>query len=393
MLTEGIVKEAKPKATAYLLWDEKVRGLAVRVFPKGAKSYILMFTDRGKRVMAKLARVEETTLKEIRVRAASELLKVRAGEDSLQTRRQAIRNAPTFADLWTRYETEFAPERIELGRMTKRTLMEYGKIMRRHVLPVLGEHPVNAITRTDIERTAKRMTGTPTLRNRALAIMSRLMNLAEAWEWRGQNSNPVKGITRAREEARSRIFSPEEMQRLNTVLLELQDQYPCEVGAVFVATLTGLRISEVLSLEWSNVHLETSRATLSRTKTGKRIVVLAGPVKDILAGLPRIEGNESCFPSVYDRRGMTATTYKSARRIFAMACERANLHDGRLHDLRRSFLTMRAGAGFGAFAIRDAAGHKTLQMANRYVQQGATLSQTAEQGAALVLEKMTGKAS
>ena len=147
--------------------------------------------------MAKLARVEETTLKEIRARAASELLKVRAGEESLQTRRHAIRHAPTLADLWTRYETEFAPERIELGRMTKRTLMEYGKIMRRHVLPVLGEHPVNAITRTDIERTAKRMTGTPTLRNRALAIMSRLMNLAEAWEWRGQNSNPVKGITRA----------------------------------------------------------------------------------------------------------------------------------------------------------------------------------------------------
>ena len=171
------------------------------------------------------------------------------------------------------------------------------------------------------------------------------------------------------------------MQRLNTVLLELQDQYPCEIGAVFVATLTGLRISEVLSLEWSNVHLETSRATLSRTKTEKRIVVLVGPVKDILAGLPRIEGNESCFPSVYDRRGMTATTYKSARRIFAMACERANLHDGRLHDLRRSFLTMLAGAGFGAFAIRDAAGQGTDETADaRSGRQHSWLAVTAPLG-------------
>ena len=45
---------------------------------------------------------------------------------------------------------------------------------------------------------------------------------------------------------------------------------------------------------------------------------------------------------------------------------------------------MLAGAGFSAFAIRDAAGHRTLQMASRYVQAGAGLITTSEQGAALV---------
>jgi len=390
MLTEAIIKEAKPKATAYILWDEKVRGLAVRVFPKGAKSYILMFTDRGKRVMAKLARVEETTLKEIRARAASELLKVQAGEDGLQTRRHAIRNAPTFADLWTRYETEFVSEQIGLGRMSKKTLKEYRNIARSHLLPVLGKMRVKTITKHDIEAVAKRMVNTPILRNRALATCSRLFTLAEQWEWRNQNSNPAKGITRAREEARSRVLSPSELKKLNVALLKLEKTYPFAVGAIVVSAMSGLRISEALSLEWSNIDLETSKAILPRTKVGKRTIVLAIPVKKILGQIPRINGSPWVFPSSHPS---VPATYRQTRIVFLLACQQAGLSDCRLHDLRRSFLTMLAGAGFGAFAIRDAAGHKTLQMANRYVQQGATLSQTAEHGAALVLEKMTGKVS
>jgi integrase len=38
------------------------------------------------------------------------------------------------------------------------------------------------------------------------------------------------------------------------------------------------------------------------------------------------------------------------------------------HDLRRGALTRAAIMGLSAFAIRDLAGHRSLAMANRYVQ-------------------------
>ncbi|MYC27958.1 MAG: tyrosine-type recombinase/integrase [Nitrospira sp. SB0662_bin_26] len=385
MLTDKNIQGAMPKDQPFILWDSELKGFGCRVFPKGKKSFVIMYRVNGKLKLVKLAMVGDVTLHAARKRAATELAKVRLGQEDIATRRHEERKAPTFADLWARFETDFAPNLIKLDRMKERTLMEYRKIIRRHVLPWLGEKKVKDIARADIERTAKRMMHISTSRNRALAVLSRLMNLAETWELRPQHSNPVKGIMRARETARDRVLGESEMQRLNAALLNLEGQHLFEVRAIVVAALTGLRISEALSLHWSNVNLETSRAVLPVTKTGKRTLILAGPVKAILEDLPRVNDSEWVFPSHYTRRGACAVTYKSTRKVFEQACHAAGLEDVRLHDLRRSFATHLAARGVSAFLLRDTLGHKTLAMSNRYVQQASdALSDTAEQGAALI---------
>ena len=383
MLTEHIIRNAKAKDKSYVMWDDDVRGFGCRIFKGGQKSFVILYRMNGKLKWVTLCRVGEMSLKDARQRAAKELMDIRDGGDGLHAKRDAIKHAPTFADVWTRYETEFAPERIELGRMKRRTLLEYGKIIRRHVLPVLGTSRVSSIARADIERVAKGLTATPMIRNRMLAVMSRLMNLAEVWDMRPQHSNPVRGVVRAPENARDRVLSPSEMKALNGALMKLEANHLFEVKAIYCATLTGLRISECLSLRWDNINLEIGRAVLPETKTGKRVIVLAGPVRDLLADLPRFNGSDFVFTSLYLRRGEAATTYKNVRNVFAKACVMANLHGVHLHDLRRSFLTMLAGQGFGAFAIRDAAGHASIEMANRYVRMGAALTQTAESGATM----------
>ena len=385
MLTETTIKNAQPQAQPFIVWCERVRGFGCRVFPKGQKSFVIMYRRDGVRVLAKIGRVGDVTLSDARKRAATELLKVREGQDDLQTRRREHRNAPTVQDLWARFERDYINERCNVGRMVAKTARDYARVARLYILPALAGLRVKDVKRSDVEGMAAAIKFR-TQRNRVLSVTSKLFTFAEATELRGQGSNPVKFVARSKEAPRDRVLNATELRALNQALLALEDRHLFEVRAIVTATLTGLRASEVLSLRWEDVDLEQERAVLPKTKTGRRAIALAGPVRDLLAGLPRINGSTWVFPS---SRIDAAATYRNTRGIFAKAAKAAGVNDCQLHDLRRSFLTMLASAGFNAFAIRDAAGHSSLSMANRYVQETG-LAATAERGATLALERLTG---
>ena len=183
------------------------------------------------------------------------------------------------------------------------------------------------------------------------------------------------------------MLAPSELAALAEALDDLDEQYPSPVAAIRVAAMTGLRISECLSMAWEHVSFETARATLPKTKTGRRVIPLAAPVLDLLSRLPQINGNPWAFAGT---KG-AATTYKTARRVFAEACDRAGLSDVRLHDLRRSVATGLAASGVNAYTLRDVLGHSTLTMSNRYVRlAGDALTEATERAAALTSAAMAG---
>ena len=47
-LTEIVVRQAKPKAAAYLIWDTHTRGLALRVRPSGRMVWMCVYRAGGK---------------------------------------------------------------------------------------------------------------------------------------------------------------------------------------------------------------------------------------------------------------------------------------------------------------------------------------------------------
>ena len=387
MLTERVIRDTKPTGKTFTIWDSKVPGLGLQVTDGGTRNFVIRYRAAGRRRQAILARVGGISLAEIRKRAAAELLAVRAdGADPLK-RQQDKKAAPTVADLVERFLSETAAARIAARRMTASTLKGYTNQARKYIVPRLGALPVAEVTRLDIERFAERMADVPTMRNRTLALLSRLFTLAERWDWRPQRTNPVRGVDRAREDARDRTLSPGEFAKLADALEELDIRYPAVVAAIRVAAMSGLRISEVLSLTWAGVDLETGRAVLTKTKTGRRVVPLAAPVAAIVAAQPRINGN----PFVFTGARGASIGYSHARKVFAEAAQRAGLADLRLHDLRRTVATNLAGAGLGAFTIRDVLGHSTLAMSNRYVRMaGDTLTEAAERAAALTVGAMGG---
>ena len=202
MLTERIVREAKADGQARTIWDGQVSGLGLQITPGNKKNFVLRYKVAGRKRQAILSRAGEVSLKEIRQRAGAELVRIRAGETDPMERQRQTREAPTFQDLWERFQSDYVQERLALGRMSKKTAYDYQKVGSLYLCPALGELRVAAIKRTDIERAAKRAAQYPVQRNRVLAVASRLFSLAESWELREQNSNPVKFVVRSQESAR-----------------------------------------------------------------------------------------------------------------------------------------------------------------------------------------------
>ena len=383
-LTEKVVRDLKPGPKTRIQWDRDVKGFGVRITPAGAKAFVLNYRVGGKERRATLARVGEISLREVRERAGRELAAIRDGAADPLARREERRAAPTVAEGIERFFAEFAPERVALGRLSPRTVAEYRKQARAHVLPALGERKVADVSRRHVELMVANIA--PSMRNRVLAFASRLFTLFERWEWRVQQTNPVRGIERAREEPRDRVLAQTEMQALAGALNGLEVRHPAPVAAIRMAALTGLRIGEVLNMRWEDIDFESGRLILPQTKTGRRVHDLSGPALEVLAAVPRVSASW-CFST----SGAAANTYKHTRAVFAEAVKAAGLEDVRLHDLRRSFMTRAAAAGIGVHVLRDLLGHRTAAMADRYVRAvGSPVREARQQIGAAVAAEMAG---
>ena len=361
MLTERIIRDAKPEPVQRVLWDSQIKGLGVRVTVAGAKSYVIDFRTGGRQRRATIGRCSGMSLREARERAARELASIREGEADPLERRREGREAPTVGEGLDRFLDEYAPERIRLERLSPRTLQTYRNQAKLYIRPALGKRRVADVTRRDIELTVRRLPNAT--RNRCLALLSRLFNLWETWGHRPQHTNPCRGVERARLEPRDRVLAPSELGVLSAALNQLDERFPASVAAIRVAALTGLRISEVLAIRWEHVDFESRRVTLPQTKTGRRQHDLPAAALAVVRSRPRVNRNPWVFSA--DIRG--PLTYRTARTHFMQAAKLAGLPDVRLHDLRRTVATGAAAAGVSAPILQQLLGHKTAQAANRYV--------------------------
>ena len=385
VLSERVVRDAKPSAKAYVIWDQELIGVGCKVYPSGQKRYVLTYLSGDVRRLSTIGRCSEMSLRQARDRARVELVRIRDGEPGPLERRHESLEAPTVNDALARFFGETVPERVASGRFSERTAREYRTQARRYVAPALGTMQVAAVTRHDVERLAATIADRPSQRNRVLAFVSSLFRWTERWEWRPQHTNPVRGIERGREEARSRTLSREEFAALSRALGAAAEDRGPSVAAIRVAALTGLRISEVIAMRWVDLDLETGRLTLPTTKTGPRVHDLPAAALALVNALPRI--NEWLFAY----RRAAPVTYRTVRLHFAEIVAQAGLRDVWLHDLRRTLMTAAAASGEGIFVIRGLLGHRTTAMAARYVQEaGLDVREARERAGRKVAEMLDG---
>ena len=229
----------------------------------------------------------------------------------LATVREADRAAQTVAELCQRYLDDHARQhkKASSAHTDERNIEN-------HVKPFLGSLLVRDVTRADIDRFKRAIRDGKTKRgrpkdkdsknrgreapggegaaNRCLALVSKMFNLAERWEWRPENSNPVRHVPKYRENRHERYLLTEEMGRLGDALAKAEaegTESSHVVAAIRLLMFTGARLGEILTLMWEHVDLERRMLDLPDSKTGRKRIFLAAPALQLLAGLPRIEGN------------------------------------------------------------------------------------------------------
>jgi integrase len=357
-LTEKRIRDIKPGKATRIEWDDAVRGLGIRITPGGVKSYILNYRAGGSQRRMTIGRTSEVSLSRARQIAGDQLVSIRAGADPLAVRR-ARADAPTMAELFDRYISDHAlPHKKPLSIEADR------RLIRLHLMPAFGRRKVAELAREEVDRWHKGMRDRPGAANRALALLSKALNLAEKWGWRPDASNPVRHVTRFHEsDGAERFLSSAEMTSLGRALRSyLSDGGSLyAVAAIRLLALTGARRGEVLSLRWSYVDFEGARLNLPDSKTRKKFILLNAAALALLRELPRLAGNPHVFP------GPGASGHiVDLKKPWASVRARAGLEDVRLHDLRHSFASFGAASGMGLPVIGALLGHKEMRTTQRY---------------------------
>ncbi len=361
-LTKRLIDAAKyePPAShprgAYYIWDTETAGFGLRVYPSGRKAFVLTYRVKGKQRFYSLGRYGELTLHKARTEALDVLRQARQGKDPAEDR-MSYRQAPTMADLAERFIEEHS-------KVNKKPVCVHQdrRRFRNHVLPRLGQRRVVDITRADIVELHTAMAATPGAANNVRSLLSSAFNLAEAWGWRPEGSNPVRQVQRYKLRKRERHLSPKELARLARVLAEAERQQSipaAAIAAIRLLILTGCRRNEILELKWEYVDLEARCLRLPDSKTGPKTVPLNSAALELLSEIERREP----FVIPGRRPGSHLHSLNSQWQRIRVA---AGLEDVRIHDLRHSFASFGVNLGLPLPMIGKVLGHSNASMTERY---------------------------
>jgi integrase len=364
-VTKRTVDALKPAPDRdVLLWDNELTGFGVRVRPSGVKVYFLKYrTETGRQRWLTLGRHGPMTPEIARRRALAEKAAVGKGDDP-SGEKESRRRELTIAGVADRYLAEHVA-----GHNKPSTAAEVRRLVEKRIKPGLSGIRIGAVTRSDVKAWHQGMSATPYEANRALACLSKILNLA-ANDWELRPDNPCVGIKRFPERKRERFFTDDELARIGAAITAMEGEgieAPGFILLIRVLATTGLRLSEALALNWSDVDLPGRAIRLRDAKSGARTVHIGAAAAAILDAAANKSG-----PVMRDREG-APLSFGKAQHAWARLRARAGLPDGRLHDLRHSVGTFAALAGANAFVVRDLLGHKTLAMTGRYVERAADM--------------------
>jgi len=173
------------------------------------------------------------------------------------------------------------------------------------------------------------------------------------------------GVKLAPSQKRRRYLSAAEIRQLGQALDTPAPSPTAGKAATIIRLLilTGARRGEIEALKWPEVDFEFGMLRLESSKTGAKIIPLAGAAIDLLAAEREwANGNAKwVFPAVRSDGHFDGLS-KEWRRIR----KAAGIGDVRIHDLRHTFASVGASGGIGLPLIGGILGHRQASTTQRY---------------------------
>lgn len=335
-------------------------GLTLRVGSSGTCAWRVWWTESG--------RVRRQT---IGYWPAMSAPAARAERDRLRAASSGSATVAAFAEQYLEQHVRPYKRRPEFD----------ARLLRRHVLPVIGQRPLTALTRAEcvdvIDRIRDR--GCPDLASRVRSVLRRTLYVAVE---RGVLTvNPAARIHAPQSPSRDRVLTADE---LAAWFAALEAAPPVPRYVLLLQLLTAARLGEVVGMGHGEVdHREAIwHLPAERAKTGIARAIPLAP-----AALALVRARNCAY-----HRGITEDT---CRRWMRAAVDAADLPRATPHDLRRTAATHLAELGTDRQTIDRILGHADASVTGRYdryerqAEQRAALEAWAEKLDAIVDRKLT----
>ena len=360
-LTTLLLQRLRPQPRAFMVWDAQQRGLALRVWPSGRRSWYLVYRRHGRPRWYHIGAADAVGLADARKLAAETMLDVIRGRDPAAEKR-AARGAGTFAELAERYREEYARKKNKSWRQA-----DY--LVRRYLLPAWGKLSAESIKRSDVRAVIGRIAG-PSLANQVRAAASAIFSWAVKQEL--VEINPCRGVERNETRSRERVLADAEVPLFWRAF---DDAGLVRSAALKALLLTGQRPGEIIHMRrehiigawWTMPGAPCPEVGWPGTKNSlTHRVWLPQALRDIIAELGN--GEE---PTGFVFSGDGRRAIKELDGAMRDVCRRLGIAEKVTpHDLRRTHGSTITALGFGRDAMNRIQNHREAGIASVYDRHG-----------------------
>lgn len=340
--------------------DTSLNGFALRVTPKGVKSFIVETRVNGRVRRKTLGRYGPLTVEQARKQAQQFLGEVAGGADPISDAKVEADRQVTLGEAFEAY--------LSVRKDLKAsTVHDYRRHLRESFRDWL-DRPLASIGKEAIAKRHEQLgERSPARANNAMRVLRAVFNFAKGrYEDPEGNSlfpeNPVDRLSRTgdwyRVERRRTLIARSDLPAWFEAVASLkaetgQRQGQTVADLLFLLIFTGLRRSEGMGLRWDAVDLADRTLTVHETKNREPLTL---PLPAFLYELLAARAAEATSPFVFP--GLDgASPIREPRPQMRKVAERSGV-SFTLHDLRRTFVTVAESLDIPYYALKQLVNHK-----------------------------------
>lgn len=357
--TDARIRDLPPADTGerYIVYDESIKWLIVRVNDKGNKVFYVYKKLNGSPLKVKLNDFSPAYgVEKARKDAITKLDQIKDGNNPNDEKKR-IRADMTLKEFW---DTHYVPRHGKYKAIRTQETDNYGFD---NYLKPLHNKKMLMITHDQVDLLHKKIgdeCGIYTA-NRVLAVLRNVYNKALEWGCFTGTANPAMHIGLFDVEHRDRFLQADEMERFVKAL----DSDDNEVFKNFIwaSLLTGQRRGNVQAYRWEDIDFENKTLYIKKTKNGQPLrLPLTQQAMDLFTRMRETATGPWLFPSATSQSGHL----EEPKNRWKALLKSANIENLRIHDLRRTYGSYQAITGASMLVIGKSLGHKSQQSTEIY---------------------------
>ncbi len=261
------------------------------------------------------------------------------------------------------------------------TYRGYKRAVEQHLVPAFGGRPLHLLKREDVKRLIARLMeqgkGKGTIQNHLVPLKAAYNQAIEDGVVTLNPATRLGRLLRGSKDRRAHI-EPLTREEVATLLRVADDRFKPLYPVLLCAVRTGLRLGEVIGLQWGDVDfrgsfLEVRRSVVlgleGSTKNHKiRRVDISPQLNEVLQRLKEVRELEAMskgqelLPWVFLSPEGCLWDERNLRRGYYRCLEAAEIRQVRFHDLRHSFASLLIEQGAHPKYIQEQMGHSSIQV-------------------------------